>query len=108
VFDNILCKFKNPKKIDSILNVGNELKTIMDMKISDKEQAKRLKEYIENNPNFEDLEGTDYKSRLENLQLATKHAIKLSTNKSLSNTTKNALDKNSNINEKEVLQVKVK
>jgi len=37
----------------------------MDMKISDKEQAKRLKEYIENNPNFEDLEGTDYKSRLK-------------------------------------------
>ena len=100
-----LLGFKNPKKIDSILNVGNELKTIMDMKISDKEQAKRLKEYIENNPNFEDLEGTDYKSRLENLQLATKHAIKLSTNKSLLNTTKNALNKNSDINEKEVLQV---
>ena len=32
-----LLGFKNPKKINNILNVGNEIKTIMDMKISQKE-----------------------------------------------------------------------
>ena len=100
-----LLGFKNPKKINNILNVGNELKTIMDMKISPKDQAKKIKEYIENNPNFEDLEGKDYKSRLENLQLATKHAMKVSTNKNLLNDVKNIVKDESGINEKEALQV---
>lgn len=85
-----LLGFNGAKDINTILNIGNDIETIINNKskktdgsLDPIELARRTKEYIEGNPNLHDLQGKNFKEKLENLLLSVKHAEKLQANQSI-------------------------
>ena len=76
-----LLGFGSKKNINSILDIGKDLYTIKQKfeKDDSTTYVKKLKSYIDNNPLLDDLQGTNFTEKLENLRLATLHAEKINS-----------------------------
>lgn len=78
-----LLGFKSQKNIDTILNTTKDLEDLV--KITDPvKRVNKLKDYLNSNPVLEDLNGSDTTEKLNNLQLAIKHAEKIRAKNTLS------------------------
>lgn len=81
-----LLGFSGAKDLNTILNIGVDIENILyNKKIENDpvELAKKAKEFIEGNPSLHDLQGKNFKEKLQNLLLSVKHAEKLQSNQSL-------------------------
>ena len=85
--------FKDPKNIDAIIKVGDDLKKIQDKytgsKLDDTQSnlamTSEIKKYIEGNPLLSDLEGTTFQEKLQNLYYGMSHAEKLQAQRGVKN-----------------------
>ena len=84
-----LLGFKEPKNIEQILAVGDDLRKIHDKFSSDTENnlalTTEVKKYIEGNPILSDLEGTTFQEKLQNLYYGMSHAEKLQAQRGVKN-----------------------
>lgn len=78
-----LLGFKSPKNIEDILSTQKEL-TDLSLITDQVKRINQLKDYLNANPLFEDLQGADTTEKLNNLQLAIRHAQKLRSNSTIS------------------------